>query len=119
MTTLQTPKQRAEAQARAFCLKHLCQQNPVLWERAGHCQAEVAELTTLLLATEAACLEEVAVQVVEQEEELDGAMPDELFTAITGGHRALVEETLRCVVRATKKHIMARLRKQAAQRSAG
>ena len=105
-----TPQQRAEALARAWLepyYKPTGMESPYLMAQS---------LAQLLLATEAACLEEVAVQVVEQEEELDGVMPDELFTAITGGHRALVEETLRCVVRATKKHIMARLREQAAQR---
>jgi cell division protein ZapA (FtsZ GTPase activity inhibitor) len=73
--------------------------------------ADVVSLATLLKATEAAALEE-ALGVVESEEELPGDMPDEMFKAITWGDKALATETLRAVVRATKKSIQSRLKER-------
>lgn len=60
---------------------------------------------------EAAVLKE-AQRIVDSEEELPGDMPDEMFQAITSGDRAIAAETLRAVVRATKKSLMSRLREQ-------
>lgn len=62
-----------------------------------------------LAAQRAAGLEE-AQGIVESEEELPGDMPEEMFQAITGGDRAVAAETLRAVVRATKKSITSRLK---------
>lgn len=78
-------------------------------------QDRINVLVALLASTEQRVLEE-AVDIVQSEEELLGDMPDEMFQAITGGDRELAEETLRCVVRATKKSIKARLRQQAKER---
>ena len=71
----------------------------------------VEELAALLAAQRAAVLEE-AQGIVESEEELPGDMPEEMFQAITGGDRAIAAETLRAVVRATKKSITSRLKEQ-------
>lgn len=77
----------------------------------GEYDNAVRKLVSLLAAQRAAGLEE-AQGIVESEEELPGDMPEEMFQAITGGDRAIAAETLRAVVRATKKSITSRLKEQ-------
>lgn len=60
-----SPRTALEQVARAYCLKHICQDNPILWERYGHCKEEVDDLVTLLAAQRAAVLEEV-IELVER-----------------------------------------------------
>jgi len=90
-----------EQQAREF-LRDTLGLPVVAWE-------DIHATVKLLADTERATLER-ATQAVQDEEELDDDMPDEMFQAITGGCRALAIETLRAVVRATKKSIAARIK---------
>lgn len=71
----------------------------------------ISSLVTLLAAQRAKVLEE-GIRAVDAEEELPGEMPDEMLKVLTSGDRELVEEALRCVVRATKKSITSRLKEQ-------
>jgi hypothetical protein len=57
-----------------------------------------------------------AAATVDSEEELPGAIPQEMFEVIAHGDDELVAEALRIVVRATKRSIKSRLEAQATAR---
>lgn len=56
---------------------------------------------------------EAAISAVEQEEELPGDIPREMYDTITQGEPSMVAESLRIVVRITKNNIVSRIRAQA------
>ena len=60
---------------------------------------------------------EAAISAVEQEEELPGDIPREMYDTITQGEPSMVAESLRIVVRITKNNIISRIRAQAKERA--
>lgn len=100
--TDRTPPQEREREARKAC------ETDLLWPETEAFAQRVGRLDALVAAVAARVRAEMR-EIVEEEPELPGPMPDRINTALALGTQDVRERLMRRVVQETKQNILARL----------